>query len=681
MSIEIINGHVLLPELPNWQQGAELTRRWETEIQETVTGAEDRGAMRTVPRLELSYEIATLTQEQRARLENRLREAMKSGKAAVPFWGRASDLASAASGTGAELATTNWPWQTGDYIFFLDASNLEKPVHAVRQITGKTGLTLTLDSALPQTFAAGSLVWPLLFGKPDGESMSLLTSRQGAVSFTLLEVTGSTRAAASSAPTYLSRPIFTTPVNWTDGASQRLSYDLRELAIGFGAEVFAPLQNHVVHGFEFSVQLNTETEILALENFFAALRGRLHGFWLPAPTEATDIVSGISTTQFDIAGQGFTDTWNDHPAVHLWFTHGGTSEARRILSVADNGDGTERITLESALTSMPNAETMVSRLHYVRLADDTERAIFLAEWFEQRSFQVLELPTEYAAAETGELPVYLYDIWIDPATGPDLHWRYTSFAADVVSNSQTFLAKPVSHGSLKSSLSGSADKLALEAVHEEGHPLLFGFPFPPSRTIHVQVKETTYGALNTTKILFTGQVEKVTRRGKKISAQCVSILDLDTQRLPDALIGPRCAFQLYDANCGASLNVFKRSVTLTTVVSERVIRVTKATAFTGTETVQYYTFGWIETGSGEETEIRSILSDTIVSSTVRELTLDLPLQHAETGSAMTLVPGCDGKWATCAKFGTLHFMGQPFVPAKNPTLAAVEQPVSQGGKK
>ncbi|HEY1170229.1 MAG TPA: phage BR0599 family protein [Verrucomicrobiae bacterium] len=688
MSIELINGHVLLPELPDWQQGAELTRRWETEIQETVTGAEDRGAMRAVPRLELSYEIATLTQEQRARLEDQLREAMKSGKAVVPFWGRASDLASSASGTSAELATTNWPWQVGDFIFFLDASDIEKPVYAVRQITAKTGLVLTLNSVLPQTFAAGSLVWPLLFGKPDGESMSLVTSRHGSVSFTLLEVTGSTRATASSAPTYLSRPIFTTPINWTDGASQRLSYDLRELAIGFGAEVFAPLQSHVVHGFEFSVQLNTETEILALENFFAALRGRLHGFWLPAPTEAVDIVEGISTTQFDIAGQGFAASWNDHPAVHLWFTQEGTGVARKILSVADNGDGTERVTLESALTFTPNAETMVSRLHYVRLAEDEESAAFLAEWFEQRSFQVLELPVEYAAAETGEMPVYLYHVWIN--TDPIQHWYYTSFASGISSLLEApeedepvaYISKPIDHGSLDQGLKGEAEKVTIEAVHETGHPFVFGFPYPPTGPIYVRIFETSFADPDAGTVLFTGQVEKVTRRGKKISASCISRLDLDNQRLPDALISPRCSFQVYEPNtCKVVKTTQYRRTAALSVINGSTVRVSHVSQLSGLP-VNYFSFGWIEAGTGSQMEIRTVLEDTIVGSGVRELKLNLPLLHATVGTSVVLLAGCDGRWTTCKiKFVNDRFFGHPFVPEKNPTLVAVQSQVSQGGKK
>lgn len=681
MSIELINGHVLMPELPDWQAGVGLSRRWETEIMETVAGAEDRGAMRAMPRLDLSYGLVTLSQEQRAMLEDRLREALKTGKAVVPFWGRGSDLANDASGSTAELATTNWPWQTGDHIFFLDATEVDAPVYAVRQITAKAGPMLTLNAALPRTFAAGSLVWPLLFGKPEADDSTLLTTRQSVTGFRLSELEGSTRSQAPGAPTCLSRPIFTTPINWTDGVSQRLSYDLRELSIGFGAEVFAPLQDHVVHGFEFSVQLHTEAEILAAENFFAALRGRLHGFWLPAPTEALDIVSSISPTQFDITAQGLAETWENHPAVHLWFTHEGASAAAKILSVTDNGDGTERVTLESALPFTPAASAIVSRLHYVRLADDEESASLLAEWFEQRSFQVVELPAEYAAAETGEQPVYLYHLWIE--SDPEQHWYYTSFASDIASNGKTYLARPVSHGSLKSDIEGTAEKASIEALHETGHPLLFGFPFPPPRAIHAQILETTYGTPDMVKVLFTGQVEKVTRRGKKIGARCVSILDLDSQRLPDALIGPRCAFQVYDANCGASRSLLQRSVTLTEIVSERVVRVTKATPFsTENEPANHFTFGWSESGSGAALEIRSILMDIVVSPTVRELTLNLPLQQAELLDTVTLVPGCDGKWATCqVKFMNNNFMGHPYVPEKNPTLSAVQQPVSQGGKK
>lgn len=678
MSSELINGHVLVADLPGWQRGVSLMRRWRTEIEETVTGAEDRGAMREVPRLRLRYDIGTRTQVQRAELEDKLRAALKSGKAAVPFWGRASDLATDASGTSAELATTNWPWQTGDFILFLDASDLERPVHAVRQITGKTGFTLTLNSALPQAFAAGSLVWPLLFGKPEADSAALTTSRQAEVKFTLSEQVGSTRAGAAGASTYLSRPVFTTPINWTDRLNQRLSYDLRELSIGFGAEVFAPLQNHVVHGFEFNVQLHTETEILALENFFAALHGRLHGFWLPAPTEGVDIVSGVSTTQFDIAGQGLADTWENHPALHLWFTHNGTSAAARISEVADNGDGTERVTLESALPFTPDAETLVNRLHYVRLAEDDEAAQFLAEWFERRKLKVVELPLEYATAETGEQPVYLYHIWIDTAT--PLHWYYTSFAGNIVSNGQTYLARAINHGDIHSGLKGEAEKVAIETVHEAEHPFAFGFPYPPPRPIQVQIRDTTYADPDTTTVLFTGQVEKAPRRGKKISASCISLLDLDAQRLPDALIGPRCSFQVYDANCGKLTGTYALPATLS-LITGRIIRVTRTGGFPSNDD-QYYTFGWIECGSGLQTELRAILEDKRINGTVRELTLNLPLQHATTSSVVTLLPGCDGKLGTCrTKFGNERFFGHPLVPEKNPTLSAVDNPVSQGGKK
>lgn len=680
MSIELVNDYVLISGQPNWRTQVTCSRQWETEVAAIVTGAEDRGAMRETPRLRLQFEPLLLTVTQQAQHDAAVIAAMRSGKAAVPYWGRASDLASDASGTSATIATNSWPWQVNDYAFFLDATDLENPVYCVRQITGKTGLVLTLDSALPQTFKAGALIWPLLFGKLSIDDQAALTSHRAPGRLTLEEAAGSTRSNVPTVTNFLSRPVFTTAINWLDGVSRSFSFDLRELQIGFGAEVYTPLQLHAVNGFVFGLQLSTESDILNHEDFFAALHGRLKGFWLPAPIEAFDIVAGISTTQFDIKAQGLADSWELQPSIYLWLTQDGTSSGGKIVDVTDNGDGTERITLESALAFTPDASTVVSKLHYVRLTDDKEEASFIAEWFEKRTLRVVELPTEYAAAETGEQPVYLYHIWIETQPVAQ-HWYYTSFAGDIVSNSQTYAAKPITHGSLKKGIKGDAEKVTIEAFHEIGHPFLFGFPYPPSRPIKVEILETTFGDPDTTITLFTGQVDSAPRKGNKISASCISLLDLDSQRLPNALMGPRCAYHVYDPDtCGVVRDSTWEKAGTITSINGRTIQVTLSASYPAVD--HWFAFGWIETGASETEEIRTILDDTKISDTVRELTLDLPLQHATLANAISVIRGCDGKWSTCTGiFGNDKFMGHPYIPTKNPTLVAVDAPVSQGGKK
>ena len=72
---------------------------------------------------------------------------------------------------------------------------------------------------------------------------------------------------------YLDRPVFEFQIDWTRLPTARFEYDLRELEIGFGPVEFAPLQEHVVHGFQFEVLAQDADAIAAVEAFFDARQG------------------------------------------------------------------------------------------------------------------------------------------------------------------------------------------------------------------------------------------------------------------------------------------------------------------------------------------------------------------------------------------------------------------------
>ena len=57
-----------------------------------------------------------------------------------------------------------------------------------------------------------------------------------------------------------------------------------------------------------------------------------------------------------------------------------------------------------------------------------------------RSIRVVELPTEYVLAETGQRPVYLYHIWSD-FNGTVQHWHFTSHPLDIEIAGQEFRAR------------------------------------------------------------------------------------------------------------------------------------------------------------------------------------------------------------------------------------------------
>ena len=119
----------------------------------------------------------------------------------------------------------------------------------------------------------------------------------------------------------------------------------------------------------------------------------------------------------------------DGPELHLWFTRAGEAHvAVKVPSVADLGEGLERETVSLGLGVTPDPTWQVRPLLYVRLADDTERARFLADNPKVRSPTGIKLPPEYAAAETRQPPVHLYRCWID--TDPVTEWRLTGFSSE-----------------------------------------------------------------------------------------------------------------------------------------------------------------------------------------------------------------------------------------------------------
>ncbi|MCL4179174.1 MAG: hypothetical protein KJ072_15710 [Verrucomicrobia bacterium] len=186
MSVELVNGYVLLPHAPDWNVKPQLRREWRTSITDAVTGAEDRLSFRQLPLRGVEFQILACTLEEQRKLAARVLAAKKSGWAAVPLWGRGSVLASPASGDTVTLASeTAWEWAADDYAFF---SNLDPDVpdaYEVRQVTGIAATVLTLDQALARTYR--HFCWPIIFGRFKCDDLRSVTSYHGSVRVSVLE--------------------------------------------------------------------------------------------------------------------------------------------------------------------------------------------------------------------------------------------------------------------------------------------------------------------------------------------------------------------------------------------------------------------------------------------------------------------------------------------------------------
>lgn len=499
--------------------------------------------------------------------------------------------------------------------------------------------------------------------------------------------------------TYLTRPVFLFPVNWADPVNKGFLFDLREASVGFGADVFTSLEAYVVQGWSCKLMLQDSAAVQAADDFFNALGGNLKGFWFPALMESMQIVAVTSTTVFEIGYVGLAEQWAERPDIHLWITPDYVSggQAARIQSVENLGNGRERVTMASALSTLPTVNMMVARLHYVRLAGNDERGTFIAEGVQEREIKVVELPHEYAAVETGEQPLYLYRFWTSPPHGQE--WGFTSFAADVVSNGLRFKQWPMTHGDLTESLKPENAATRITAAFDAAHPLTshpfnLYMPLPPSKPLNLQILKAPLDAPDASEPIFTGRVRVVNDGGKTFDAQCDAWASVLRRKTPRMIIQSACNYTVFDLDlphgvkcCGLERNRYETTLQVTALDGFSVecsLFFPAALQAPKWKTDDWFARGFIEYGAGLSYQARSVVSSTWDSGSSR-LTIKLnAIPHGlAVGSLLEIIPGCDGEAATCrTKFENFdNFGGFVDIPARNPALQAMDMSSSQGGKK
>ena len=491
---------------------------------------------------------------------------------------------------------------------------------------------------------------------------------------------------------YLGRQIFPFAINWADAVERSVDYDLRARLLGFGAEYFTPTATYTVNGWAFGLTLETGADMLAFETFCDILIGRLNGFWLPCPLRAAVIAAGISASQFKIATEGLADTWNQRPDQHLLFTFSdGTQAAGQILGVVDNGDGTETVTLTAALPEAPAPGNDLQRLHYVRFGGDEESYDYPAENVALIKLAVVELPLEYAAAETGLQPIYLYHFWMKAPVGVD--WYYTSFGAPVVSAGILYNPWPTEHGAIRQTTDGQSNGVDITSQPDDTHPFAMLVDMPPGQVLWCRISRVWLSMPDAAKNLFTGFVKTVDDNTTEFVAHCFDRLDWLRSKAPLFYIGTVCNYDLFDqSTCKIGRAFFETTVTISAIPAGE-LPVLQCTFNFSFQLANWQKEDWFKGGSceanvGIKYDLRSIVhSHWNAGAGVLELTLNAPLRAVNgVNTQLQITAGCDhtsdGPHGCTLKFNNFPNFGACVdVPDRNLTLKGLNTNVSQGGKK
>lgn len=476
---------------------------------------------------------------------------------------------------------------------------------------------------------------------------------------------------------YRQNPVFPFDLDWSGGAVTRFLYDLASEQIGFGRISHDPEQNHLAQGFSGKVALTSIAEIRTLEGFTQRVRGRLIGFWMPGAAAELDVIQRVDNAHFDIARCGLADSWDVHPCRHLWMlppTLDRTAAiAVRITNVVEIDAATERITVEEILPAAVGPEWMVCRLHFVRFETDTLTLEHVSPIVADAEIRCYELPLEYTAAELGDRPAYLYHFREQAVQGALGQWLLTSHDVPVTWNSQTYTPAPIAHGQLVDSVRGDDDALTLESFEFDGSPLRVFVPFAPQRRMFLEITEVRLDD-GVGRLIFSGEVRSVEAKGRKLTANVVTRLDVANRKFPRLVIGRTCSAQLGDAACTINLNSFKVTGPITGINRADIT----LPAAVGKPANWFAGGHCVLTGGATGREVRQI-----VASQGSSLSLNAPFAAAQVGNTLSAFAGCDRRPDTCTgKFNNfVNFQGHPKI-GRNLTLKAAQPAKNQpSGKK
>lgn len=167
-NVTTVAEHVLIPHQVDATVMPTLSRVWRSNVDSALGGEEDRASVRESAWLLLKYQVHPWNHVERARFDVRFQSALKVGKVAVPYWGRGVTLADDATTADASivLSRSNHRIEAGKYIFIQSSVPAEYDTWDLCLVDRVSGAQLDLAAGLTHDYAAGTRVWPVLFGKP-----------------------------------------------------------------------------------------------------------------------------------------------------------------------------------------------------------------------------------------------------------------------------------------------------------------------------------------------------------------------------------------------------------------------------------------------------------------------------------------------------------------------------------
>lgn len=350
----------------DWSDGVTERLEWSTNILQSESGVEQRSALYTTPRRYFKTDFI-LHQKERQLFNNMMSWGAKNW--AIPLWPyiQIINRALVKGDSRIDCITKNMDFlENGLVILWRDPFTYE-----IVEITTIDNNGLDLRRPLLSDWPQGTRLYPLRvaqFNKTPQLARKTDNLQTVNIEFRLAET--SPFEAIPPTTSYLNYPVF----ELRPEESEDLTNEYQRLLITLDNKMALPLVSDT-SGFSFLV-LSYKWQALGREDraryksLLYYLKGKQKAIWIPSHADDLTVVARIAPSEplITISECGYSryavnDTDKQHIAIYLY---SGVVFYRRIMNAALQNDGTEQLTIDSALGQLVEAN-QIMRVCFMRL--------------------------------------------------------------------------------------------------------------------------------------------------------------------------------------------------------------------------------------------------------------------------------------------------------------------------
>jgi hypothetical protein len=393
---------VLFSIAPDWSEGMEETFEFLTDVLKAYSDAEQRRALRQIPRRAMRYRTLTLNARDAAGMES-LVWGWQNQPYGVPWWPDAQPLTSdvAVGAFVIPVATADRQFAAGGLIaIWVDEYTFE--ALSILSV-GPSSVTTSSPTQFAWKGGPGTRVIPLFLCRlPASVDVSRHSSEIDQVDVSFIPEAGQPAPAPTTSPTqYKGFDVLEVMPNWAFAPLKR-SYKRSLVTIDpkIGPIEVIDKGGTAIIGQEFPWWVDGHSNITGFRAFMLRRMGQFSPFWIPTWDQDLVLFQDVLSTDpaIRIKSEFYTRFFFPTPArryIAFIPQDGSGNVYCKVTAASDNGDGTETLTLDNATgKNFPKATTMISLLTFARLASDSVSIKWDSTEHAESMVELQEVPRE-----------------------------------------------------------------------------------------------------------------------------------------------------------------------------------------------------------------------------------------------------------------------------------------------